>query len=203
MAGRRKDPLASVRGYAQRAVAENAAALNRLTGGEGLSLEARAQRPWDLVAKAQVIPRIYGEEKARAVRDARAAGLKSPDNNRFDAMRHARASERLTRVVGPELAEGAGLAVEGLGMARNVVRNLQEQYGTRDPHAEGYVNAESLAAGLSSARMDLINNAEGRRAAVAGRPIRMEALRQAPDPTLEYEAYYDAPPYSRTGLPPR
>lgn len=137
--------------------------------------------------------RIYPEEKARSISRAKAGGQARAEDNIFDAERHARASQRLTRVVGPGLAALAGYGVEAAGLGRNLLLNAAE------PVTPG-LSPPSLGAALAAARMDLRNNAEGRRAAVEGRAIDPRELQATPDRAPEYSFLYDerAPRYRTT-----
>ena len=197
MAFDRSGLLAELRGQALEKIAQNAAGLTKvLAGAPRMSLEDRAQRPWDLMAKVQQVGAIYRQEKDRSVRAA--PGGRAEDN-RFDAMRHARASQRVTQVVGPSLAALGGYGVEALGLARNLGKNALEPLFPDNPR----VRTRSFLAGLSAAEMDLRNDAEGRRAALENRAIQPQDLQNAPRGTIEYEGLYDQPSPRWTGTPPR
>jgi hypothetical protein len=134
----------AIRSQARQAIAANAAALDR-TFGAGQPLGERAKRWWDLPAKLELGHRIAREELAASVAAAEATGTRAAHNNAYDAMRHARWSERMAQEIGPSFAALAGLEHE-------LENTLQGQ-------------------GRAEALMDLRNNAEGRRAAADHRPI--------------------------------
>lgn len=170
MAGKRSGVFGRLQDQALRTIADNAATLRRLP------------------AKVHAAQRIYDEEEERAMQRGR--GVAS--DNRFDAERHARTSYRMTKLLGPHLAALGGYGVEAGGLARNIAGNIREQF---DPNA----GERSFGDALASMHMDLRNNAEGRRAAVEGRPIDPSRLQTAPNGVAEYEFLYDAPrPRRRT-----
>ena len=72
----------------------------------------------------------------------------------------------MTRAVGPHLAALAGYAVEAGGLARNLGANFMQPV-----MPEKFRGTPSVAEAVSAMKMDLNNNAEGRRAAMAGRAI--------------------------------
>lgn len=193
----RNELLGDLRARARQAIAGNLVGLKKVLGGQPpMSLEQRAGRPWDLLAKAQQVGAIMDEEKRRSIRDDPSGRA---EDNSFDAIRHARASRRVTKVVGPTLAAMGGYGVEALGLARNLVKNALETPFPDDPRFA----TPSLLAGLSAAEMDLHNNAEGRRAALRNEAIRPGNLQNAPRGTIEYEGLYDRPAPRLTGTPPR
>jgi hypothetical protein len=138
---------------ARRLVADNA---RRLNGFLDAPLQERARRWWDLPAKQGLAGQIAKQEKARALAMAAAAGDDDPHNDRFDAERHARWSNRMATEIGPIFAQVAGSGHE-------VTNELLDG----QPGAESY--------------MDLHNNAEGRRAARDRRPIDPGRLQVSPN----------------------
>jgi hypothetical protein len=174
MAGKRNGLLGQLQDRARRTIADNAATLSALsTPGRSPIL--------DLVGpKALGAWRIYKEEHGAAER--KSGGFAK--DNRFDAERHAQTSHRMTQLLGPHLAALGGYGVEAAGLAGNLVKNAREL-------ADPQYRAPSFGAELSSTRMDLHNNAEGRRAAVEGRPVDPRRLQIAPDRTVDYEPIYD------------
>lgn len=110
---------------------------------------------WNVPAKVAAARTIYSQEK-RSHPGASDAG---------DAMRHAEASRRVAEEVDPVTAELGGLAVEGAGLLR-----AASKFMLRHP-AKGV---------FGDMMMDLHNNAEGRAAAAAGRPVDANRLQNAP-----------------------
>jgi hypothetical protein len=138
------DMLSALRSRAQRMIVDNAVALRGAVSGDR-PLAERAKRWWDLPAKGELAHQIAGQELARSREAARDAGDDNPHNDAFDAMRHARWSQRMAEEIGPRFAWLAGTEHE----------------------LEGGLGGQPMA----EAMMDLRNNAEGRRAAAEGRPI--------------------------------
>jgi hypothetical protein len=155
--------FAALQRDARRVVAENARQLHALVDPSA-PLQTRAGRWWDFPAKRQFAEQVNEEERARARQAAKAAGDDNPRNDRFDAERHARASHRLTQATGPLFAHAAGTWHE--------IRNVAV-----DKHP------------LSETMMDLRNNAEGRRAALAMRPIDRTRLQTRPAVAAEAGAH--------------
>ena len=150
------DPLAGLRAQAQNLIAANALGLG---GGAPLSLEDRAKRPWDLPAKFAAAQQIFDEESRRARVLAGPGG--SAHNNAIDAMRHARASQRLADEAGPGLAALVGVGHEFVDSLPRFV-----------PGGHWQPTSEAL--------MDLRNNAVGLRAAREGVPIDPSKLQTRP-----------------------
>ena len=124
---------------------------------------------WNLPGKFGRAQAIGEEGAARARRVSRAQGLPNSHNNAYDAVRHARWSQRMANEIGPVTATVAGYAHELRGMLHG------------QPGAE--------------ARMDPRNNAEGRRAADERRAIRPENLQVRLDvPSASNGAYPRARP---------
>lgn len=190
MAGRGNSLLGDLSAAASRAVAENAQKLARISG-EGLTLEQRAKRPWDVAAKVDMAQRIRAEEDHRAW----ATGVGRPHNDARDAMRHARWSQRTAEAAGPIFAEVAGIAHE----AENFVDSLAKHRRVIGPYArEGAPDVPPTPGKtMDEIRMDLHNNAEGRRAARDGREIDPTKLRTWPD-TPPLSVLYRGPPSGRT-----
>lgn len=189
--------METLRDRAGRQIVVNVQALK---GGQAPpGAEARAKRWWDLPAKVEVARRIQSDELARSKADARDAGAPNAHNNRFDAMRHARASQRLAEAAGPRFAEVAGNVHEGVNAFEQLVPAILDQ-GIGGPYEVGAGRTPGQY--LDEIRMDLHNNAEGRAAAREGRPIDRRRLKVEPSPPPA-SALYRSPPPSRTGLPPR
>lgn len=168
----------------------------------GLSLDERAKvarapklRPeqqwWNLPAKYDKAKQIAWEERQRSIALAGDAGA---HDNAFDAMRHARWSQRMATEIDPISSRlfGAEHEIEGSLMpspARlkrwNAPDWLQDAARARDWHEQPA--AEAL--------MDMRNNAEGRRAAAEGRPIRPGNLQvRLGEPSPSSDAYPPARP---------
>lgn len=189
MAGRGINLVSDLSAAASRLVAENEQKLARISG-EGLTLEQRAKRPWDVAAKMDIAQRIAAEEDRRAWE----TGTGRPHNDVRDAMRHARWSQRTAQAAGPIFAEVAGIAHEA--------KNLYDSVRAHGP--SGPYEPQNRGGGLpplpptpgqtiDESRMDLRNNAEGRRAAREGRPIDTRRLQAAPDMSA-LSAIYRYPP---------
>lgn len=130
-----------------------------LTLNERAALSRAPRRPaqqwWNLAAKYNAANRIFEEERHRSAANAHDAGLRTARNNRFDAIRHAVASERVVSEVDPMTAYVAGVGHE-----------LKGWLFDGQPFGEGI--------------MDLRNNAEGRRAAAEHRAGDLRRLQTAP-----------------------
>lgn len=123
---------------------------------------------WNLGAKYRKARQIASEERRRSISAAKMHGLPNAHNNDFDAMRHARWSQRMAQEIDPVTAFFAGAGHE--------IENTFEGQP------------------LAEAAMDLQNNAEGRRAARDNRAIDPRNLRRSidepagesygPDPTI-------------------
>lgn len=110
---------------------------------------------WNLQAKIHKARQIAGEELQTSIANAREAGLPDAHNNSYDALRHARWSQRMADEIGPVFARVAGLEHELEGSLL---------------HGQG----------MDEALMDLRNNAEGRRAGAEHRPIDPRNLQSGP-----------------------
>lgn len=181
--------LQGLSGAANRLVAENAQTLRRLAGA-GLTLEQRAQRPWDIPAKIEIAEQIADEELRRAGPFAH--------NNTDDAQRHARWSQRTAQAAGPIFAEAAGIAHE----AQNVFDSVRAHgvSGPYEPQDRGPARPRlppTPGETIDESRMDLRNNAEGRRAALERRQIDPGRLQTAPR-TPVVSVLYRHPPAGRT-----
>jgi hypothetical protein len=102
-------------------------------------------------------------EVGRARDQVAAAGAK-PYDNIYDAEKHARASYRTAKDVGPGWAWALGWLNEAGGMARGGANAVREALSGGNP-------LEPLRAELRASEMDVNNNAVGRREAAANRPI--------------------------------
>jgi uncharacterized protein DUF6973 len=124
---------------------------------------------WNVPAKYAKAKQIADDERRRSILEAHAAGFADAHDNRFDAMRHARWSQRMSTEIGPVSARLFGAVHEfenGLPSPETLSRwhapsGLQDLAALRDWHEQP--EAEGL--------MDRRNNAEGRRAAAQGRTI--------------------------------
>jgi len=190
MAGPGNDPLGRLRSAANRVVADNAQTFARITGA-GLTLEQRAGRVWDIPAKMEIAHQIRKEEEDRSW----ASGAGRPHNDARDAMRHARWSQRTAQAAGPIFAEAAGIAHE----AENFVDSVRKHRRLIGPYGQAGKPGMPPPPGetMDEIRMDLHNNAEGRRAAREGRPINAAKLQTRPD-TPELSVLYRGPPSGRT-----
>jgi hypothetical protein len=195
--------MPELRARAHRQVADNA---RTMRGGPRsaapMTVEQRAKRWWDVPAKLEVAGRIMDEETRRAFAEARAAGARRPHNNIHDARRHARASMRIAEAAGPIFAEVAGAAHE-LQNAGDQLMPAIRRRGVGGPYrVEDRDKGPTAGDVADEIRMDLHNNAEGRRAARLGVPIDASRLRSEPV-TPAASGLYRTPPEARTGLPPR
>lgn len=170
---------------AQAVVARNAALLN--VSGRGMTVEERARRFYDIPAKVAVARRIEDEERRRAGRHR---------NDIIDAQRHARWSKGTAEAAGPIFAEMAGIGHE----AENIVESLRN-HGVSGPY-ERKGGPPPLGQALDEVRMDLRNNAEGRRAARERREIDPSRLQDAPM-TPRQAPLYRRPLNGLSGMPPR
>jgi len=190
------DILGRLREAAQQAIVRNEAAL----GGAAApppTLEERAKRWWDVPAKYKVASGIAEDERRRSIEAAHAVGLPDAHNNTFDAMRHARWSQRSAEAVGPIFTTAAGLAHE----ADNLRDSFRRQ-GVAGPYARERDKGLTPGKTYDESRMDMHNNLEGIRAALEGRPIDPARLRTFPE-TPPASALYRYPPTGVEGLPPR
>lgn len=185
MPGDRNNSLAKLGAAADRMVAQNAHALARLAGA-GLTPEQRAKRVWDIPAKMEVAQEISEQELERAGPFAR--------NNLGDAYRHARWSARTAQATGPLFAKVAGIAHEAENLLDSVrAHGLGGPYDRQDrgPGAERLPPTPGQT--IDEIRMDLHNNAEGRRAVREGREIDPRRLQKAPR-TPGLAPLYRSPP---------
>jgi len=180
------DLLSGVREAAHQILARNALALNDTPGGGPMSLQDRAQRFWDLPAKYQLARQIEAEELRRDPVSHNDAG---------DAMRHARASQRLAAGAGAGFAALAGLGHEAGNIADAARQSFEHWRGAPGP-------AAPFSQTMDEVWMDLHNNAEGRRAAIERRsidPANLQTFPSAPPAAILYRT----PPPRREGDPPR
>ena len=131
------------------------------------SLEARAKRWWDLPAKTQVTRQIGDRMLAVFPPDVYA-------DDAGDALRHGEWQRQSARAVGPTYANAAGLAHE----ADALVDSFRVHVLGQEPHLRSTV--PTVGQVIPRIRMDLHNNAEGRRAAAEGRPVDMSRLQTYP-----------------------
>lgn len=167
-----------------------------MAGRRMLSLEERARRPWDIGAKLELSRQIADEELLISKQRAMARGQNHAHNDDLDAMRHARWSQRTAAAAGPVFANLAGIAHEAENLAESVVAHGRAV----GPYEPGRRSTPGET--IDEIRMDLHNNAEGRRAAREGRPIDPARLQASPR-TPALTALYRYPPAGRTGLPSR
>ena len=192
MAGPR-DMLSLLRGPAQQAIARNAVALD---GGAPTTLEDRAKRWWDFPAKHELSYRIHDDELRRSIEEARAAGLPNAHNNRFDAMRHARWSQRSAQATGPLFTAAAGVGNE----LDNLRQSIEAHHGVQGPYDHSHVPTPGET--LDEMGMDMHNNLKGLKAALSGHPIDPRQLKSFPTQP-GYAPLYRSPPAGLEGLPRR
>lgn len=190
MASNASSPLDRLRLRARQAIAQNAPIVARgmgygPDGSLALPVEDRAGRVWDLPAKMEVARTIMRDERRRS----------QDHNGPGDAMRHARASQRLTQATGPIFAEIAGAAHEVEDIGRSIAR-----HGFVGPYDTGGIPTPGQT--IDEIPMDLHNNAEGRRAAMEGREIDPARLRTRPSES-RLGPLYRSPRAWRAGLPGR
>jgi len=190
MAGNASNPLDRLRVRARQAIAQNAPAIARgmgyaPDGSLALPVEDRARRVWDMPAKMEIARKIMRDERRRS----------EDHNGPGDAMRHARASQRLTQAIGPVFAEIAGAAHEVEDIGQSIAR-----HGLVGPYDIGGIPTPSQT--INEIPMDLHNNAEGRRAAREGRAIDPARLRTRPSES-RLGPLYRSPPAGRGELPGR
>jgi hypothetical protein len=148
-----------VRERAQKQARRNATAMAGVPERQSLTLEQRAGRWWDLPAKVQAANRLTDEELA--LHDGH-------HNDEGDALRHAEWSRRTSEAAGPGFTTAAGWAHEIEDLAPQLSYDRNGDY-----HAQ-------FIGPISETAMDLRNNAEGRRAAMEGRPIDRSKLQTTP-----------------------
>jgi hypothetical protein len=165
--------------------------VRRTIGDNVLAMGARPEKQWwNLPAKVAAGNRIGAEERARSIE---LDPDHNPHNDEFDAMRHARWSNRMATEIGPIFSRVAGAGHELENMlpsperlaAYGAPRGLLDLARARQWHGES--EAEAL--------MDKRNNAEGRLAAAQGRAIDPRRLQTGLDrPPSGNPAYPQARP---------
>ncbi len=139
---------------------------------------------WNLPAKLRRAEQIANQEKARASAEA-AAALSDPRNTMFDAKRHARWSQRMTREIDPTTAALVGYGHE----AQNLLEGAA-QAGLHQARPWRYDSLDNpfprMSQTFDEIQMDLHNNSAGRRAGREGRGIADRDLRTLPGPRSTY-----------------
>ena len=179
-----------LRARAQQVIGDNAMVLAQAGAQPQTKPTPPEKQWWNLPAKVAAGERIAQEEHVRA---QRLDPDHDPHDDAYDAMRHARWSNRMATEIGPIFSRLAGAEHEfedALPSPKTLARygapeGLQQLARRRQWHDEP--DAEAL--------MDKRNNAEGRLAAAQGRPIDPNRLQTGLDrPVPGNKAYLQARP---------
>lgn len=170
------DVMDGLRRRVRQVIGNNAVAL----APHGLGPSTKAPTPpekqlWNFAAKKAAGERIADEELDRSFQ---AAGPVRPHNNEFDAMRHARWSQRMASEIGPVFSAGAGLWHEAGNISDGIGQNIEKRLDPkRFPHPE---QVPTIGETMAESAMDLRNNFEGIGAALRHRPIKPANLQTRP-----------------------